>query len=99
MQKLSIKRLLAMGLVTSVIVISAGTAAAQDSKVLRIGTSTTDGDKSYYSVRCSNDQPGSITVDHTARKTCASALGGKPRCKKKWSLKRAGEYACAAPSK
>ncbi len=72
----------------------AAAAGKKDDPVQRMSTASTDGDKSYYTVWCTNKSIGSVIAEHDKQRYCALPKNGKRKCDKEWSLRKAARQAC-----
>ncbi len=70
------------------------TAAA--SQVMRITANGSDGDSSYYAVRCADGSFGDVRVEHERKRTCAVAARSEPTCRAGWTIQRAADHVCTA---
>ena len=96
---LATKRLLAMSVLATALAAVASPALAQESLVKGVGFGSSDGARTYYPVHCLDGSNGTMYVEHGQTKYCAIAYRGKLRCKKKWTLIEASEYACKVAPK
>ena len=64
--------------------------------VMKITPNGSDGNKTYYGVRCVNGTRGDVRIEHEAKRTCAVPQGGETRCQASWSIQRASEHVCTA---
>ena len=69
-------------------------AGKPENPIWRMSNGTADGDKSYYTVWCTNKSIGSVIAEHDKQRYCALAKGGKRRCDKRWKLREAAAQAC-----
>ena len=89
-------------LVAFTLAIASATAANQpdrapdnkDNPVLRMSNGSNDGDKTYYTIWCKNNNIGSVVAEHDKQHYCALPEGGKRHCNKGWSLMKASIKAC-----
>ncbi len=72
----------------------ASAAGDESNPVWRMSTASADGDKSYYTVWCTDKSIGSVIAEHDTKQFCAISQGGKRRCDKQWDLSKAAEQAC-----
>ncbi len=72
----------------------AAAAGKKENPVQRMSTASSDGDKSYYTVWCTNKSIGSVIAEHDKQRYCALPLNGKRKCNKEWGLKTAAKQAC-----
>lgn len=94
MRTISIKHLLLVGALASMLGAASGSVFAQDSQVRGMSSGSLDGERTSYVVQCTNGTRGSVSVVHDESKYCALAQGGKQRCKKDWTLEGAANHAC-----
>ena len=73
---------------------TASAAGKDENPVRRMSIGTPDGNKTYYTVWCTNKSIGSVTAEHDQEQYCAMARGGKRRCDKNWTIREASIKAC-----
>jgi hypothetical protein len=96
MRTIDTKLFLASASLASALAMSAGSAFAQEPRVVRISGGSADGDRISYVVRCANKTKGSVYSEGERSEFCAIPRSGKLRCEAKWTLNDASEYACKA---
>ena len=99
MQTPGIKHFLVVITVLGVLGAAAETVLAQESAVRRMGSGSSDGDRTSYVVQCTDGTRGTVYVLHEESNYCAIAQGGKLRCTKNWTLEDSSVYACTSGSK
>ena len=72
---------------------------ASQSGVIRMIANGSDGNTTYYGVKCANGSRGDVRLDHEKRQVCAVAQGGKSSCRAAWPLQQAAEHVCANSSR
>ncbi len=73
---------------------SATATSDEENSVWRMSSGSTDGDKTYYTVWCTNKSIASVIAEHDKQLFCALPKGGKRRCDKQWDLNDAAIQAC-----
>lgn len=94
MRTTSIKHLLLVGALATMLGAANGSVFAQESQVRGLSSGSLDGERTSYVVQCTNGTRGSVSIVHDESEYCAIAQGGKLRCEKDWTLEGATNHAC-----
>ena len=73
---------------------SAVAAGKEKNPVWRMSSGSSDGNKTYYTIWCTNKNIVSVIAEHDTQQYCALPKGGKRHCDKSWDLTKATVKAC-----